>query len=158
MTEPPRVFIVDDRIGDLVWLLDLIRSRGYEVVLATNEQAARQRLGAVKQGEESYVLAIIDVMVATHDLLDLIALNEKSLDEKFFSDSRDTGIRLCDYARRELGLSPQALPIVCLTAREDDEVKAAMQRLDIPLYHRASHSPEESIRSFIEERLPVLST
>ena len=148
-----RVFIVDDRIGDLTWLLDLISRRGYEVLLATNEQAARKRLEAVQKGEESYVLAIMDVMVATHDLVDLIAL-----DEKFFEDSRDTGIRLCEFARQELGIPPEVLPIVCLTAREDEKVKAAMHQLDIPLFHRAPHSPEESIRGFIEERLPVVST
>jgi CheY-like chemotaxis protein len=152
VSETKRVFIVDDRIGDLAWLLDLIRSRGYEVVLTTNEQAARKQLEAVRKGGESYVLAIVDVMVATHDLLDLVAL-----DEKFFEDSRNTGIRLCEYARKELGISPEVLPIVCLTAREDEAVKIAMDDLGIRLFHRAPPSPEESIRSFVEERLPPLT-
>lgn len=152
MSETKRVFIVDDRIGDLAWLLDLIRGRGYEVILTTNEQAARKRLQAVQKGEESYVLAIVDVMVATHDLLELVAL-----DEKFFKDSRNTGIRLCEYARKELGISPEVLPIVCLTAREDEAVKTAMHELGIRLFHRAPPSPEESIRGFIEERLPPLT-
>jgi CheY-like chemotaxis protein len=152
VSETKRVFIVDDRIGDLAWLLDLIRSRGYEVILATNEQAARKQLERVKKDEESYVLAIVDVMVATHDLLDLVAL-----DEKFFEDSRNTGIRLCEYARKELGISPEVLPIVCLTAREDEAVKTAMDELGIRLFHRAPPSPEESIRGFVEERLPPLT-
>jgi DNA-binding response OmpR family regulator len=152
VSETKRVFIVDDRISDLIWLLDLIRRRGYEVILATNEQAARKRLEAVQRGEERYVLAIIDVMVATHDLLELVAL-----DEKFFKDSRNTGIRLCTDARKEFGISPEVLPIVCLTAREDEEVKTAMRDLGIPLFHRAPHSPEESIRGFVEEHLPVLT-
>lgn len=153
MTEPKSVLIVDDRIGDLTWLLDLIRSRGYEVVLATNEKAARQRLEAVERKEESYVLAVIDVMVATMDLLDLVAL-----DEQFFENSRDTGIRLCRYARRDLGISPKVLPIVCLTAREDEDVKKFIEdELGIPLFHRAPPSPEESIRGYIEEHLPTLA-
>jgi hypothetical protein len=94
----------------------------------------------------------MDIMVATHDLLDLVAL-----DEQFFENSRNTGIRLCDYARRSLGISPEVLPIVCLTAREDEEVEAAMRQRDILLFHRAPNSPKESIRGFIEDRLPNLT-
>lgn len=153
LTEQPRVLIVDDRIADLTWLLDLIRSRGYEVVFATNEKVAKKRLEAVKCGRETYVLAVIDVMVATRDLLDLDA----PLDEEFFENSRDTGIRLCEYARRNLGISPEVLPIVCLTAREDEQVKEAMDALKIPLFHRAPYSSAESIRGFIEKHLSDLA-
>ena len=147
-SETKRVFIVDDRVGDLDWLLVLIRRRGYTVVLATNEQAARQRLEAVQRGEESYVLAIMDIMVATHDLLDLVAL-----DEQFFENSRNTASGCANYARRSLGIPPEVLPIVCLTAREDEEVEAAMRERGIRLFHRAPNSPKESIRGFIEEHL-----
>ena len=142
------VLIVDDQLGDLRWLVDLVRNRGHEVVVAANEQAARERLLAVKGGKESYVMAIVDVMIATRDLRDLVAL-----DDQFFEDSRNTGIRLCRYARHELGLSDAELPIVCLTVRHDDQVKGAMSELGIPLYDRGEPSPDESIRALIERRL-----
>ncbi len=145
-----QVLTIDDQVGDLLWLLDLIRSRGYGVVTATNEKEGRERLQAVKAGEESYSLAIIDVMMSTHPIEDLV-----DLDEKFFEESRDTGIRLCRYARKELGISPQELPIACLTVRDDDDVSRAMGELDIPLFNRVPQSPEDSIRRFIEERLPL---
>jgi CheY-like chemotaxis protein len=147
-----RVLIVDDQIGDLVWLLDLVRNRGYEVVVATNEEAAQERFKAVKAGTESYSLAIVDVMVAVKDLARLAAL-----DDQFFEDSRNTGIRLCQLARRELGITDGELPIVCLTAREDDEVRDAMRELDIPLFHRAEYSSSDSIRGFVEEKLKRVS-
>lgn len=151
MAERPRVLIVDDQVGDLTWLLDVIRRGGCDVVLATNEDAARQRLLAVREGNESYTFAIVDVMVAVKDLQDLIAL-----DEQFFEDSRDTGIRLCRYARQELGLSAKELPIACLTVREDQEVKDAMAELGIPLYNRVPSSSSEGIRGFVEKHLPRL--
>ncbi|HEV2856184.1 MAG TPA: hypothetical protein VHC97_25570 [Thermoanaerobaculia bacterium] len=153
MSELSRVLIIEDQIGDVLWLVDLIRSRGYEVVLATNEEAARKLLEAVSRGQESYALAIMDVAVAIKDLQDLIAL-----DEQFFEDSVNTGIRLCRYARQKLGLSPERLPIVCLTVRDDEEVKAAMEDLQIPLFNKAPQSQSESIRGFIEDRVPVRAT
>lgn len=149
MNPPSRVLVIEDQIGDLLWLLDLIRSRGYEVVLATNEESARKLLEAAGRGTESYVLAIVDVAVAVKDLHDLIAL-----DEQFFEDSLNTGIRLCRYARKELALSPEKLPMVCLTVRDDEEVKAAMEELGIPLFNKAPQSPSESIRGYIETHLP----
>lgn len=154
MTAPTRVLIVEDQVGDLYWLLDLIQSRGYEVVVATNEAAAQERLRAVKDGTESFRLAIVDVMVAIKDIKDLA-----NLDERFFEDSKRTGIRLCHLARDKdkLGLSAEQLPIVCLTVRDDEEVREAMKALGVPLYNKAPHTPSESIRQFIEDRLPNLA-
>lgn len=149
-----RVLIVEDQVGDLYWLLDLIRSRGYEVVVATNESAAQESLRAVKAGTDSFRLAILDVMVAVKDLKDLT-----NLDNRFFEDSKRTGIRLCHFARDEdqLGISAEQLPIVCLTVRDDEEVREAMKSLDIPLFNKAPHTPSESIREFIEDQLPNLA-
>lgn len=152
MADRPQVLIVDDQAGDLLWLLDYIQSRGYSVLVVTNEAAANDRLLAVKEQRESYVAAIIDVMVAVNDLMEL-----RTLDEKFFKDSRDTGIRLCRYARSVLGILPEQLPIACLTVRDDNEVKEAMRELEIPLYNRASQSPSESIRGFVDRYLPPLT-
>lgn len=151
MTALARVLIVEDQVGDLYWLLDLIRSRGYEVVVATNEYAAKERLQAVKEGTDSFRLAIVDVMVAVKDLKDLT-----NLDNRFFEDSKRTGIRLCHLARDKdkLGISAEELPIVCLTVRDDEEVRKEMKALDIPLYNKAPHTPSESIREFIENCLP----
>lgn len=114
-SEARRVLIVEDQVTDLSWLLDLIRIRSHEVVFANNEQAARERFEAVKRGVESYFLAIVDVMIAVKDLRAL-----DTLDDRFFEESRDTGIRLCYYARRELRLSAHELPIACMTVREDE--------------------------------------
>lgn len=153
MTSAPSVLIVDDQIGDIGWLIDLIQSLGYLMVLATNEEAARKHLQEVKQGKASYALAVVDVMVAIKDLVDLM-----SLDDKFFEDSRDTGIRLCRYARRELGLSPKELPIVCITVRDDQEVRTAMKDLGIRLFNRAPYGQEDSIRDYVEANLPAVGT
>lgn len=152
MSAPPRVFIVDDQIGDLLWLVDLLRQRGYEERVATNEEAAKRHLVEIQQGRESYALAIFDVMVATKDLADLVKL-DSGLDDRFFEDSRNTGIRLCSYARKELGISESQLPIVCITVREDDEVKTALRKLGIQLFNRAPSSKRDSIRRFLERKL-----
>jgi len=146
------VLIVDDQVGDLLWLLDVIQSRGYKILLATNEAAARERLLAVKEGKEAYVAAIVDVMVAVKDLLDLM-----DLDDQFFEESRNTGIRLCQYAREELHILAKELPIACLSVRDDHEVKEAMRKLAIPLYNRVPQSPAESIRGFVDLHLPPLT-
>jgi len=152
MTERPSVLIVDDQVGDLVWLIDLIQNRGYEIVFATNEEAAAERVRAVKGRTETYMLAIVDVMIAIKDLSKLTSLNHE-----FFENSRDTGIRLCRLARRELGISRGQLPIVCLTVRDDEEVRNAMRELEIPLFNRAPGSATDSIRGYIEKNLPPQS-
>ena len=131
MTAIPKVLIVDDQPGDIGWLVDRIAERGYEIEWATNERAAREHLQAVKDGREEYVAAIFDVMVVLVDLEDLM-----ELDEMFFVESKDTGIRLARFARKELGISERQLPIASLTIRDDDPVKTAMKELGIPLFHR----------------------
>jgi CheY-like chemotaxis protein len=153
MSGRPRVLIVDDQMGGLLWLLDLIQNRGYDVVIATNEEAARERLRAIKAATEEYAMAVIDVMVAVKDLTQIAAL-----DDQFFEDSRNTGIRLCQLARHDLQIPAEQLPIACLTAREDDEVRNAMRELEIPLFHRAEYTSSDSIRSFVEEQLPAVGT
>ncbi len=151
MIERPRVLIVDDQMGDLLWLLDLIQNRGYDAVIATNEEAAQERFRAIKAGTETYALAVVDVMVAVKDLTRIVALNDQ-----FFENSRNTGIRLCQLARNGLGITAEQLPIACLTAREDDEVRNVMRELDIPLFHRAEYSSSRSIRGFVEVTLQAV--
>jgi len=120
-------------------------------VFATNEEVASERLHAVKGRAESYVLAIVDVMIAIKDLSKLTSLNNE-----FFENSRETGIRLCRLARRELGISRGQLPIVCLTVRDDEDVRNAMKELEIPLFNRAPGSAD-SIRGYVERHLPAQS-
>jgi len=149
MTATPKVLIVDDQPGDIGWLVDRIAERGYEIVMATNERAARERLQAVKDGREKYAAAIFDVMVTTMDLEDLV-----ELDEQFFLDSQDTGIRLAHLAREELKLSARQLPIAGLTIRDDDEVRKAMEELRIPLFDRTPPARSEGINRFLDKHLP----
>lgn len=147
----PRVLLIDDQAGDIAWLVDLISSYGYNVDLATNERAGRERLLAMKSGEVKYALAIIDIMVAVEDLMEL-----EEIDETFYRKSRDSGIRLCRYAREDLGFPKEALLIACLSVRQDTEVQEDLKSLDIQLYPRLPQRPSESIRTFIEENLPAL--
>ncbi len=149
MTKMPKVLIVDDQPGDIGWLVDRIAERGYEIVIATNERSAQERFRAIKDGHETYVAAILDVMVAVMDLEDLV-----DLDEQFFVDSQDTGIRLARLAREELKLSPEQLPITSLTIRDDDRVKVAMKRLRIPLFDRTPANNSEGIDRFVDQYLP----
>ncbi len=151
MPNGPSVLLVDDNVGDLQGLIDLINYLGYDVELATDEEMARDLLKAVRDGGRSYILALIDVMVAIRDI--------SRLDrdpEGFWDESNDTGIRLCTYARRELKLSAEQLPIACITAREDDAVRQAMEELGIELYPRTADS-NRSLRDFLMQHLPRLS-
>lgn len=148
MSVRSRVLIIEDQVGDLVWLLDLIRSRGYEIDLATNEQEARSWLEEVSREADRYALVVVDVAVATRSLEDLIDLDE----DAFFKDSLNTGIRLCQYAR-ELEI-PERLPIACLTVRDDEDVRKEMRGLKVPLFNKAPRASSESIRGFIDKHLP----
>ena len=152
MTQAASVLVVDDEVGDLGWLLDIVENRDYKIRLATNEEEARTRLLAVSQGHEAYVLAVVDVMMA---IKDITALAETDLDESFFDESRDSGIRVCRYARRELGISASTLPIVCLTVRDDDQVKTAMAELEIPLFDRSPSTSSDEFRRVVESHLPL---
>jgi len=155
--ETQQVLIIDDQPGEILWLIDRIRHRRATAVVATNEGSGRAELSAVRGGERKYVLAIIDVMVAIKGLSELIA-HDEDLDEEFFEKSTETGIRLCRYAREELGLTESELPIAVLTVRsEDSEVREAIgKRLGIPIYPRIPTSdPSPSIVDFLDQHLPL---
>ena len=146
----PRVLLVDDHIGDITWLVDLLESRGYEVDNVTDEETARGRLEAVKEGRASYALAVIDIMVSIQDIRKLAAL-----DEEFFRESKRTGIRLCELARRRLRLSESDLPIVCISARSDhEEIIKPLDELGVRVFSRVPQSREDSIRGYLEQKLP----
>lgn len=144
MSDKPTVLVVDDQPGDIDWLFDRIRDRGYEVVLATNKRVAQLCLQSFAAGRETFKVAIVDVMVASMDLFEI-----DQLDDDFFEQSRDAGIELCRYARQDLAISAVQLPIAALTVRDDDEVRTAMGELGVPLYNRAYDSPSENIDEFL---------
>lgn len=147
-----KILIVDDQIGDLEWLLDTLDSRGYQYDLAEHTQKGRELLDEVKAGTKSYDLAIFDMMVALMDIRDLAKMDPKTLD-----DSVDAGLQLCRYARRTLELTEKELRIVCLSARPDrDNFRPELEQLGIPLFPRIPSGDEESIRNYIETKLPSL--
>ncbi len=152
MNAQTKILVVDDNIDDMSWLVDLVEFRGYRVHVETNEEDARRQLRAIKKGEVDFRLAVIDIMVSIRDIMDLA-----DLDEDFYSSSRDTGVRLCQYAREELGISTDDLPIVCITAREDyEQIQILLKKLEVPLFSRVPQSREQSLREFVMDKLPKL--
>lgn len=135
-----RILIVDDQVGALGWLEDFLEWRGYKVEIVTNEKDARAKLGAVQRGEVAYAMAILDVMLPSQPIEEI-----GIYDAEFFESSINTGVRLCEYARRELGLTASQLPLVCLSARQDDELELALKTLDVPLFDRSG----EGIREYL---------
>ena len=146
-TEARACRLVDDHLGDIRPLIQRLEWLGYSIDHFANEEAARGALETVSVGAATYALAIIDIMVSTKDIMDLV-----DLDASFFENSQDTGIRLCEYARVVLGISDQQLPIICISARSDDNVKNALGALGISLYSRVP-KPDESIREYLDANL-----
>ena len=152
MSARPTVLLVDDHVDDISWLVDLLAFRGYGVHVEANEKDARRQLRAVKNGETAFCLAVIDIMVSIRDIMDLADLNEE-----FYKSSRETGVRLCQYAREELQISSEDLPIACISARSDhDHIQRLLKRLEIPLFSRVPQSREESLREFVKDTLPKI--
>ena len=145
MHEKGKVLVVDDNEFGIRWLLDLLKFHQYEAELVTNEESAMRKLELVQEKKLKYHLAIFDVMVATQRIEDV-----EKLDDEFFRDSMDTGVRLCRYARLELGLSPSELDIVCISGRGDEDLVDATRRLGIPLFNR---SQTTAFRKFLKEKL-----
>ena len=153
-----KVLIVDDQLHDIGWLIRLLRRKGYTVELESNEMAAREHLkkiaAEIESGATEYVLAIFDIMVAIKDLMDL-----EGFGEEFYRDSKDSGIRLCEFARNGLRISEEHLPIVCLSVREDKELKDRLGVLRVRLFNRSATAQSEySIRDFINDNLPTTSS
>ncbi len=147
-----KVLVVDDHIGDITWLVDFLRKRGYTTEHDTNEMAARRRLKQIKDGDLEYALAIIDIMVSIDVISELMELNET-----FYKDSKATGLRLCRYAREELRISKTVLPIVCLSAAADrEEIRSGLDELGIELYSRVPQTKDEDIREYLIENLATV--
>jgi len=123
------VLIVDDQAGDILWLFDWIRRRGYRIVLATNELAARKLLQEFAAGQRSFVLGLFDVMVAARDVFDL---EGPEMDATFFQASRSTGVRLCQFVRHTLLVPATRLPLVCYSVRNDEDLLVSLKSLGVP--------------------------
>lgn len=139
------MLVVDDNEFGIRWLLDLLRFHGYEADLATDEESAKHQLDLVQEKKVRYDLAVFDVMVATRRIEDL-----ENLDQEFFDDSMNTGVRLCDYARLELGLSPSGLDIVCISGRDDSDLGDELKRRGVMLFNRSQNT---EFRRFLKEKL-----
>ncbi|MCP3961827.1 MAG: response regulator transcription factor [bacterium] len=150
MSSPPKILLVDDHLGDIRPLIHHLEWLGYGIDHVANEEAARRALEAVSADDTAYALAIIDIMVSTKDIMDLV-----DLDASFLEDSQDTGIRLCEYAREQLGISEEHLPIICISARNDDAARDALDALGIPLYGRVP-KPDGSILQYFDSNLPKI--
>lgn len=150
-TRPKRILIVDDQIDELNWLLDVFLSAGYEVVLVSDEETAIQELDEIAAHRAQYDLAVVDVMVAAKSVEALVEeISRKDLASgsgRRSKQSRDAGIRICEYARSILGLKEVDLPIQCLTVRTDAAVIETMRRLGIPVSERL---PEGSTGAVLE--------
>lgn len=151
-SHPGSVLVIDDQVHEIDWLIDRLKDRGYEIVLVTNEADGRDMLDAVKGEQRAFAAGIFDVMMSTKDVWPLIEAGQ-SPDDQFYDDSKDSGLRLCRYARQELGLSAEELPIACLTVRDDEALKKVLRELGIPLYPRLDPG-NQGVMEFIEEFLP----
>jgi len=153
MTQTPTVLVVDDQIGEILWLIKDLRARGFHVVHSTNERSAMRHFMAVREGQERYRLAIVDIAVATLDIEDMVR-EKVNLDSAFLKESAETGLRLCEFARRELKLSEKDLPIVCLSIRaKDKDVEDRLAPLGIQAFERDPQDPEQSIRGYLDRHL-----
>jgi CheY-like chemotaxis protein len=151
MTPQKKVLIVDDQVEEILWLLELLQHRGYGVIVVTNGKDADSRLTAIHGGTEDYAAAIFDVMLSTLSIEEIVS-SQAELNDDFFKESKDTGLRLCRRAK-QLGLT---LPIACLTVRKDAEVEAVSDETGIPVYHRIPLDESESIMGFLDRHLPAL--
>jgi CheY-like chemotaxis protein len=156
MNERHKVFIVDDQAGEIRSLIRRIKSRGYEVELATNERDARAGLSQIAADPRPYAAGIFDIMVAIVDLETLLQMgDEVDLAKEILEPSTDTGIRLCQYAREDLQLDEKTFPIAALSVRDDTELRQALQAFGVTLYERgAEDHSERSIMRFVKHHLP----
>ncbi len=155
MNEQPIVFIVDDQPGEIRSLVRRIGAMRCDVELATNEMEAKAGLKQVKEHPDRYVAGIFDIMVATVDFETLLEMDDDvDLREEVLEPSINTGVRLIDYARDELGLGADVFPIAALTARDDSDIEPLLKERGVPLYRRgASDDAEQSIMKFLHDNL-----
>jgi len=152
--EPTRVLMVEDQVGDLFWVIDLLQGRGYHVEAAKNEEAAREALAEVAAHLGEFALVILDVMMATVDINRLV--QEGNLSSEALLPSLEAGLRLARYLRHDLGVGPRDVRVVCCTARAGDpEVQRVMEQLQIPVFGKVARPAESSLRAWLMANLPT---
>ncbi len=139
------VLIVDDQVQDVQPLVEWLKNRGYSVVLATSESAARKILDEVDEGKRAFALGLIDSMIPVRDMAEL---GDEYDATAFLEASADSGIRLCYYARQSLFIPESKLPLVVYTGREDDEIQRRMRQIGIPVISKSG-----GILPFLEKTL-----
>jgi CheY-like chemotaxis protein len=121
-----RVLIIDDGIEHVQDLCDTVRGFGGEPVIAINAAEGRRHLAAIADGQESYALAIIDVMMAIDSLEEVLKL-EHAVNQ----DAKRIGVTLCREARERYQISSQTLDIVCFSIRDDADIVDELNELGI---------------------------
>jgi CheY-like chemotaxis protein len=141
-----RVLIIDDGIDHVADLRDTVRTCGGEPVIASNAAEGRRRLAAVAKGEESYALAIIDVMMALDSLEEVLKM-EQAVNE----DSKRIGVTLCREARKRI--NPQTLDIVCFSIRNDADIIDELRTLGIRYLSKETASGWNDLRDHVKKAL-----
>ena len=143
-----RVLIIDDDDKDVHDVRGTVRSCGGEPVVAINAAEARRHLTAVASGEESYALAIVDVMMAIDSLEEVLKL-EQVVNE----NAKRIGVTLCREARERHRISPQTLDIVCYSIREDDDIVHELKALGIRHISKVSAHGLADLRDYVKKAL-----
>ena len=138
------VLLIDDQASAILWMKSFLDSLGYKIEQRLTESAGRDELERISKGEARFAAAIIDVMVPTHSFEEIL-----DFDDEFLEESRNSGIRLCKKARRELGISEEDLPIVCISARSDQALLDELHKIGIPFFSRT----DQGIRNHLRELL-----
>lgn len=107
----------------------------------------RRRLEAVASGEESYALAIVDVMMALDSLEEILKL-EHAVNE----NAKRIGVKLCREARERIR-PPQMLDIVCFSIRDDTDIRDELRTLGVRYISKAALHGWDDLRDHIKKAL-----
>jgi CheY-like chemotaxis protein len=143
-----RVLIIDDGVEHVRDLRDIIRTCGGEPVVAINAAEGRAHLAAVAGGEESYALAIIDVMMAITSLEEV-----RKLEHAVNENAKRIGVTLCREAREQLRISPQTLEIVCFSIRDDADIVDELTALGIRYISKVTQRGWADLREHVKKAL-----
>ena len=146
MSGSNRILIIDDDFDHVFDLCDFVRDRGGEPVTARNAAEARRRLAAIADGQESYALAIIDVMMPIGSLEDIAKLEHPTGE-----DSSQIGVTLCREARERYCISPQMLDIVCFSIRND--IVEELMALEVQYISKVSHGGWIKLYAYVEKAI-----
>lgn len=142
----PEVLVVEDNLGDIHPLLAWIYLQGYEVVLATNEIAARKLLLEFAAGRRDFVLGLFDIMFPARDVFEMADFGESDL---FFDASISAGVRLCEFVRHDCLIPASRLPVVAYSVRDDDDLRASLKALGVRFMPKSSFNFREELLAYL---------